>query len=72
MRYLPTASSGLWAEYDSAAEWCAKRGIRGKQGDRLPDGISVDCWREITYDVEAFERRVRDCAYALAMEAHSN
>ena len=57
-----------WNEYDSAAEWCAKRGLKGTIGDPLPNLLSVAVSDEIDADTEAFERRVRECAYALACE----
>ena len=57
----------VWREYDSAAEWCAKRGIKGQPGDRLPDALSAAVQAEIDADPEAFERHVSDTAYALAM-----
>lgn len=56
-----------WKEYDSVAEWCAERGIKGAAGDRLPDMLSTGCKALIDADPEAFEQRVRDCAYAQAM-----
>lgn len=56
-------------EYESAAEWCARRGILGKPGDRLPDGLSVVALDEINGDPDSFERRVREYAYAVAMES---
>lgn len=57
-----------WAEYDSAAAWCAKRGIRGAHGDPLPDGLSARVAAEISEHSEAFAERVRGFAYAAAME----
>jgi hypothetical protein len=62
-------SRGLWAEYDSAADWCAARGLKGVIGDALPTAISSACLIEINADPDAFERRVRECAYARAMNA---
>jgi len=59
----------VWQEYDAAAEWCARRGIAGKPGDRLPELLSVAALREINADPDAFQQRVRDSAYALAMAA---
>ena len=56
-------------EYDYAAEWCAKRGIKGKGGDPLPQLLSGECIRWINDDPEAFEQRVKDTAYALSMGA---
>lgn len=58
-----------WGEYDSAAEWCARRGLKGADGDPLPPMLSADCLALINDDPEAFGERVRATAYALAMEA---
>lgn len=60
----------VWLEYDSAAEWCAKRGLRGVVGDSLPNLMSGAAVDLINADPEAFEERVRFTAYALAMERH--
>jgi hypothetical protein len=57
----------IWTEYDSAAEWCARRGIAGRVGDNLPPCMSLRVLREINADPDAWEQRVRDTAYALAM-----
>ncbi len=62
--------SPLWAEYDSAAEWCAKRHSLGREGDPLPDGLSAAVAQEISEHPDDFERRVRQFAYAIAMEKH--
>jgi len=61
----------MWAEYDSAAEWCAKRGLKGNEGDRLPTGLSDAVLSEINDHPEAFAERIRATAYALAMEKHN-
>jgi hypothetical protein len=61
----------VWTEYDAAADWCARRGLNGKEGDPLPTLLSVRCLNEIDTDPEAFERRVRGYAYALAMSKYS-
>ena len=58
----------VWDEYDSAAEWCARRGLKGEQGDKLPDSLSTDCARAIDFDPEAFQRRIAETGYALARE----
>lgn len=58
--------ASVWSEYDSAAEWCAKRGIRGNVGDRLPLNLSGLCLNLIAEDPEAFAERIRATAYALA------
>lgn len=56
-----------WTVYDSVAEWCAKHGYDGKPGDLLPYLLSSDICVLINADPEAFQRRVRETAYALAM-----
>ena len=61
--------SPLWSEYDSAAEWCARHGLKGVTGDPLPPLLSAAVSDAIDYDPEAFERRVREFAYAIAMES---
>lgn len=61
-------SKRAWAEYDAAAEWCARRGIKGRPEDPLPPMLSVDAQALIDEDPEAFERRVADTAYGLHME----
>lgn len=67
----PTCN-GLWAVYDSCAEWCAKRGLKGKIGDPLPNLLDSRVVKLINDDPEAFEQRVRDTAYALAIEKHGD
>lgn len=64
-------TDNAWIEYDAAAEWCAKRGLKGKAGDPLPGLMSAEAVNLINDDPEAFETRVRDTAYALAMESHA-
>jgi len=56
----------VWDEYESVAEWCAKRGIKGDYGDKLPKFISSSCLNAINYDLDAFKARVNDYAYELA------
>jgi hypothetical protein len=56
----------LWDEYNSAARWCAARGLKGAIGDALPEGISGGCWALIDMDTDAFAGRVSDYAYALS------
>ena len=56
------------SEYESAAEWCAKRNLTGGWGDPLPNLLSTDTMELINGDIEAFKRRVKDYAYAHAME----
>lgn len=56
------------AEYDSAAEWCAIRGLKGKVGDPLPANMDPNgALKYINADPESFEKRVRQFAYARAM-----
>lgn len=59
--------AGVWLEYDAAADWLAARGRSGAPGSPLPENISRRCSELILADVEAFESRVRDMAYARAM-----
>lgn len=61
------ARNGSADEYESAAEWCAARGLTGATGEPLPEFISTDTWDEIHGDLEAFQRRVSDYAYGIAM-----
>lgn len=61
-----------WSEYDAAAKWCAQRGLCGIVGDRLPPAISLDVLKEINHHPDEFEQRVRDTAYAIAMERVTN
>ena len=61
------AETLAWNEYDFAAAWCAKRGLKGACGDPLPELISDRCYDLINDDPEAFGERVRASAYALAM-----
>lgn len=56
------------AEYDAAAEWCAIRGLKGAIGDALPQNMASDgALRYIQADPESFQERVRQFAYAQAM-----
>ena len=57
-----------WQEYDWAAEDLARKGLRGLAGDPLPNLMSVEAVELINADPDAFARRVRECAYALAMQ----
>lgn len=60
-------------EYDAAAEWCAKRGLTGNMGDKLPENMdSQGALKYINADPEAFQKRVKDFAYALEMEKKTN
>ena len=56
-----------WLEYDRAAMDLARRNLTGKIGDSLPLNMSGEAVDLINDDPEAFELRVRQCAYALSM-----
>jgi hypothetical protein len=62
------AAADVWREYDGAAEWCARRGLKGQAGDPLPNLMSRDAVDAINDDPEAFEDRVKGFAYAMAMD----
>lgn len=55
----------LWREYDDAAAWCARRGLKGECGDPLPPNLSVEAKAAIDQDPEAFTGRVNDMGYEL-------
>ena len=61
------AEKVAWRTYDFCADWCAARGLKGTIGDPLPNLLSGDVLKLINDDPEAFEQRVRQCAYARAM-----
>lgn len=56
-------------EYDAAAEWCAKRGLKGDSGCPLPNLMDSRVVEAINEDPDAFAERVRLFSYAMAMEA---
>lgn len=58
-----------WQEYDSAASWCARYGLKGLEGDPLPILTSDAVVTQIANDPEAFAERVRGFKYAQAMLA---
>ncbi len=60
-----------WQEYDNAAEDTAKRGLSGAIGTPLPENMTPEAVGLINDDPDAFARRVRECAYAQAMERHA-
>jgi hypothetical protein len=61
MRKEPSVKDrNFWQEFDSAAEWSAKRGYRGKIGDPLPEFISARLARYINEYPEGFANRVSD------------
>lgn len=55
-------------EYESVCAYMAKRGLTGKAGDPLPNAISYGCAEIINDDLYAFQKRIREHAYAMAME----
>lgn len=55
-------------EYEHVCAYMASCGRTGKAGDRLPMGISRDCLDMINCNIEDFQRRIADCAFAYAME----
>jgi hypothetical protein len=61
------APAYAWQEYDWAADALARKGLTGKPGDPLPDLMSEACHDLINADPEAFQRRVRESAYARSM-----
>jgi hypothetical protein len=60
--------AAAWAEYDAAADWCAAQGWTGGAGTRLPAGLGAAAAALVAADPAAFGRRVREHAYARAME----
>jgi len=54
-------------EYDRIALDMARKGLRGVDGDPLPEGISGEVYWFIFEDQEAFQKRIRESAYMLAM-----
>lgn len=57
------------SEYDSAAQWCARRGLTGAVGDPLPNLMDSDgALKWINAHPEAFQQRVKDFAYMMAMD----
>lgn len=63
------AFGSVESEYEWAAEWVAKKGLKGKIGDPLPELLSGECAAMINDDLDAFERRVTDFGYMAAMES---
>jgi|ERR1700677_3135923 len=64
---IASPESLAWNTYDSCAEWQAKRGFTGAIGDPLPELLSGCVLKLINDDPEAFQNRVRQCAYAMSM-----
>ena len=58
----------VWEEYDAAAKWCAQREIDGQPNSPLPALTSIAVCDLIEGDVEAFQKRIREFAYAIAAE----
>lgn len=57
-----------WLAYDAAALDLAHKGLTGSIGDPLPLCMDAETVQLINDDLEAFQLRVRQSAYALAME----
>ncbi len=55
-------------EYEMVCAEMARKGRTGKPGDLLPCLISTEILDAIHNDLYAFQKRVREHAYALAME----
>ena len=64
---MVTPFNNAWTEYDQAADWCAKRGLRGSVGDQLPQCMGATTVQLINEDPEAFQLRVQAFAYERAM-----
>lgn len=60
------------AEYDSIAEWCAKRNLPGNLEHVYPINLSIIVWNEIVEHNEEFQERVLQHKYAIAMNKHEN
>ena len=60
--------NAVQGEWDAAAEWCARRGYRGVEGEPLPELISSEVHDYINEHPDEFEQAVTDAGYALAME----
>lgn len=54
-------------EYEHCAEMCAVRGLKGEAGDPLPELISAECFNAIAANPSAFQERIRQYAYGIAM-----
>lgn len=65
-RWCPEAIA--WTEYDAVAERLAREGKTGSVGTELPALMNARTIEFINADPEAFESRVRQFAYAVAME----
>jgi hypothetical protein len=57
--------------YERVAEDLAKRGKTGEIGEELPANLPASVVALINADPEAFQRRVREHAYGIAMEKSS-
>ena len=55
------------AEYDAAAEHFARMGVIPNENDSLPLNMGARTVQYIAADVEAFQQRVRDIQYGIAM-----
>ena len=65
-------TSPAWAEYDSAAKYLADKGLTGAPGDPLPALLSTEVHNLVNDDIEAFQQRVNDFAYANSMNNTTN
>ena len=54
-------------EYELVCEEMARKGRTGKIGDQLPTLISREVSESIHCDLYAFQSRIRDHAFAMAM-----
>lgn len=54
-------------DYEAAAQWCAERGMTGREHHLLPDWISHDCLDQIIVAPEKFQLRVAEYAHDYAM-----
>lgn len=62
-----TPDLDAWFEYDNAALDMARKGLAGHCGHPLPANMTPEAVSLINDDPEAFQRRVRQSAYALTM-----
>ena len=69
-RFLLTPAESK--EWQSAARWCAVRGLKGEHGDPLPPMLSVHVKLEIDEYPESFQNEIRGVQYAIAMEQRTS
>ena len=58
-------------EFEWAAEDLARKGLTGKDGDPLPNLMSIQGVEYINDHRDDFQQRIRQCAYALAMNKYN-